>query len=409
MVTSEYKTFQLKNGIRIIHQQTGSDVAHLGVIINAGSRDEEEHEHGIAHFIEHSFFKGTKKRKAFHILSRIEDVGGEINAYTTKEETALFATFLSEYYERSTELLSDIIFNSTFPEKEISKEKEVIMEEINSFKDTPSDLIFDEFDELIYDGHPIARNILGTPETLKTFTRDHIFSFISKNYKSSQIVISSVGNISSQKLILLVEKYFGAANEKQRDNKRVKHSGYIPSEKFVKRDTFQAHCVIGNLAFDSHHPLRISMVLLNSLLGGQSMNARLNLALRERKGMAYNIESNYTAYSDTGLFNIYFGTDKENLDKAIKIVYKELNRLKHKSLGNVQLMKAKKQLIGQMAISAENREDLMLTIGKSYLLYNKVDSLSKVFEKIEAVSAFDILEAANIVWDDKQMSQLVFY
>lgn len=409
MVGTEYLTYTLKNGIRLIHQWTDSPVSHLGIILNTGSRDETGLEHGIAHFIEHTVFKGTQKRRAFHILSRMEDVGGELNAYTTKEETTLYATFLAEYYNRAAELLSDILFNSIFPDKELTREKEVIAEEINSYKDSPSDLIFDEFEELVYDGHPIARNILGTFESVRGFTREDIFRFIANNYHTDQMVISSVGNISFKQLISVVEHYFGHAPEKSRPWQRQKFTGYQPHERTQQKDTFQVHCVTGNLAYDSSHPSRIVMVLLNNLLGGQGMNSRLNLALRERKGMAYNIESSYTAYSDTGLFSVYFGTEKENLEKALQIIFKEFQLLREKKLGTLQLVKAKKQLIGQLAISSENREDLMLTIGKSYLFYNKVDPLKTVFAKIEEITAAQLLEVSNEILDPGNMCRLIYY
>ncbi len=409
MVDSDFLTYTLNNGIRIIHQQTDSPVAHLGILINTGSRDEAEEEHGLAHFIEHSVFKGTKKRKAFHVLSRIEDVGGELNAYTTKEETTLYSTFLTEYYERAAELLSDILFNSVYPEREIKREKEVINEEINSYKDSPSELIFDEFEELVYDGHPIARNILGTSRNLSMFNRNSILNFIEKNYHTDQMVISSVGNKNFVLLIKYLEKYFGSVEPKYRINGRQRFENYVPGTRFIEKDTYQSHCMLGNIAYDITDPMRIVMVLLNNLIGGQALNSRLNLALRERKGMAYNIESSYTAYSDTGLFNVYFGTDKENLEKAINIVLKEFAILRDRKLGAVQLNKAKKQLIGQIAVSTENRDDLMLTIGKSYLLYDKVDPLRVVFQKIEAISADDILEVANVVLDESRMSKLVYY
>ena len=408
MVETDYLTYTLANGIRIIHQRTDSPVGHLGVLINAGSRDELEEEHGLAHFIEHSVFKGTQKRKAFHILSRIEGVGGELNAYTTKEDTVLYATFLTEYYERTADLLSDILFNSVYPERELKREKEVVYEEINSYKDSPSELIFDEFEELVFDGHPIARNILGTREKLHNFTRDSIFRFIENNYHTDQMVISSVGNIDFGDLLKMLERYFGAVLEKKRENSRQKFEGYIPQERIVQRDTYQSHCVLGNIAFDVQHPQRIIMVLLNNILGGQALNSRLNLALRERRGMAYNVESGYTAYSDTGLFNVYFGTDRENLNKALNLVQKEFDLLRNTKLGAVQLSRAKKQLIGQIAISTESREDMMLTIGKSYLLYDKVDPLRVVFKKIEEITAEQLMEAANIVLNKEQMSTLIY-
>jgi len=408
MVETDFLKYTLPNGIRLIHKYADSPVGHLGILINTGSRDEAPDEHGLAHFIEHSVFKGTKNRKAFHILSRIEDVGGELNAYTTKEETTLYSTFLAEFYERTAELLSDILFNSTYPEKELKREKEVVLEEINSYKDSPSELIFDEFEELIYDGHPIARNILGNPVNLIAFNRESILRFIGNNYHTDQMVISSVGKIDFGALIKLTEKYFGQAETRLRQNGRIRFNSYIPGNFLVEKDTFQSHCMMGNLAFDVMHPKRITMVLLNNIIGGQAMNSRLNMALRERKGMAYNIESGYTAYTDTGLFNVYFGTDHENLEKAINLVLKEFKLLREKKLGVLQLSKAQKQLMGQIAISTENREDLMLTIGKSYLLFNKVDTVQTIFKKIEAITPIDLLEVANMVLDESQMSRLVY-
>jgi len=408
MVETEFLTHTLQNGIRLIHKPTDSPVGHLGILINTGSRDEEPEEHGLAHFIEHSVFKGTQKRRAFHILSRIEDVGGELNAYTTKEETTLFSTFLAEFYDRTAELLSDILFNSTYPEKELNREKEVIFEEINSYKDSPSELIFDEFEELVYNGHPIARNILGTPENLNRLNRQSILRFIQNNYHTDQMVISSVGKIDFAKLVKLIEKYFGFAETNKRQNGRERFRNYIPGIRIMEKDTFQSHCVIGNVAYDILHPKRITMVLLNNIIGGQAMNSRLNMALRERKGMAYNIESGYTAYTDTGLFNVYFGTDRENLGKATDLVLKEFKLLREKKLGTVQLRKAQKQLIGQIAISTENREDLMLTVGKTYLLFDKVESMRTIFKKIEAITPSDLLEAANEVLQPDQMSRIVY-
>jgi predicted Zn-dependent peptidase len=341
-------------------------------------------------------------------LSRIEDVGGELNAYTTKEETTLHSTFLREDYERAAELLADILFDSVYPQKEINREKEVIAEEINSYKDSPSELIFDEFEELIFDGHPIARNILGTSENINKFNRDSILNFIEKNYHTDEMVISSVGKINFEKLIKYAGKHFGNAAPTNRTNARKPFDNYIPSVRFEEKDTFQSHCMIGNIAYDVQHPKRIVMVLLNNILGGPAMNSRLNLALRERRGMAYNIESSYTAYTDTGLFNVYFGTDRENFEKALTLVKKEFKLLRDTKLGGLQLSKAKKQMIGQIAVSTESHDDLMLAIGKSYLLYNRVDSLDEVFKKIESITDNDLLEVANEILDENQLSTLVY-
>jgi len=408
MVSKEYQKHTFQNGIRLIHLNSDTPAGHLGLILNTGSRDEKTEEHGIAHFIEHCIFKGTENRKAYHVLSRMEDVGGELNAYTTKEETSLYATFLTGYYNRAAELLSDILFHSTFPEKEIRLEKEVVVEEINSFRDTPSELIFDEFDELVFDGHPIARNILGTCESVRRFGRDDIFRFISDNYHTDQMVISSVGKIPFSRLVSLCERYFGQVPEKRRAATRERFTGYHPGEKTVVKDTFQTHCMVGNVAYDSNHSGRNVMILLNNLLGGQGMNSRLNLALRERKGLAYNVESSYNAYSDTGLFSVYFGTDNENFEKALNLVYKEFRLLREKKLGSLQLLRAQKQMIGQLAIAAENHEDLMLTLGKTYLCYNHVDPFEVVFRKIESMTGSQLLEVGKENLNPESMCRLVY-
>ncbi len=404
----EYFSALLPNGIRLVHQYVDSPVAHCGVILNTGSRDEALQEQGMAHFIEHTIFKGTTKRKSFHILSRLEDVGGEMNAYTTKEETAIHASFLSEYYERTIELFSDILINSTFPDQELKREKDVIIDEINSYNDSPSELIFDEFEELIFEGHPIGRNILGTPENVKNFTREDILRFMARNYNTDQMVICSVGNITGKKFLHLTERYFSHFIENQRNFLRQKFVGNSPKSKSVEKETFQSHCVIGGLAYDVFHPDRIGLVLLNSVLGGQSGNSRLNLALRERNGIAYNLESSYTSYSDTGTLTIYFGTDKENLDKAISLIKREIVILQNKLLGDIQISKAKKQLVGQLAMSQENHEDLMLTLGKSFLTYNKMEGLDLVYKKINAVTPAQVRNIANEILDFEKLSMLIY-
>jgi predicted Zn-dependent peptidase len=404
----EYFFSQLPNGIRLVHQYVDSPVAHCGVIINTGSRDEALQEQGLAHFIEHTIFKGTLKRKSFHILSRLEDVGGELNAYTTKEETAIHASFLAEYYERTIELFIDILINSTFPEQELKKEKDVILDEINSYNDSPSELIFDDFEELIFEGHPIGRNILGTPENVKGFSREDIRRFMSANYNTDQIVICSVGNITGKRFFHLAERYFSHFAVNPRTFSRPKFIGNSAKTKSVEKETFQTHCLIGGLAYDVFHPNRIGLGLLNNILGGQSGNSRLNLALRERNGIAYNLESSYTAYSDTGTVTIYFGTDKVNLEKAISLIKREILILQDKLLGDIQLSKAKKQLVGQLAMSQENHEDLMLTLGKSFLIYNKMDGLDVIYKKINDLTSARIRDIANEILDFDKLSMLIY-
>ena len=404
----DYQLFTLPNGIRVIHQQVNSPVAHFGVIVNTGSRDESEEEQGMAHFIEHTIFKGTKKRTAVQIINRLEDVGGELNAYTTKEETAVYATFLNEFYARAIDLISDVVLNASFPEKELKLEKEVIIEEINSYNDSPSELIFDEFEELLFDGHPIARNILGTPEKVRLFNRKKVKAFMKKNYHTNEMVICSVGKISPKKFETLVNRYFSLMPENSRENGRVDFIGYKPQNREITKDTFQSHCIIGAEAYKLTHDLRLPMVLLNNILGGSSMNSRLNMALREKNGLAYNVEANYSPYTDTGAFMVYFGTERNNLYKAIDLVEKEFQFLRARKLGPNLMAKSKKQLIGQLAIANENREDLMLTIGRSYLYFNKVDPLKDVFQKIDNITAEDIFQISNEVLAKDNLSKLIF-
>ncbi|MBL6657529.1 MAG: insulinase family protein [Flavobacteriales bacterium] len=399
---------QLANGIRIVHKKTNRAVAHCGLIIKGGSRDEQEHEQGLAHFIEHVIFKGTHKRKAFHILSRMEDVGGEINAFTTKEETCIHSSFIPKYYERSLELLSDIIFNSSFPKKELEKEKTVVLDEINYYKDNPSELIFDEFEEQMFGNHSLGKNILGTPKHINSFDKNMINEFIKRNYLTHEIVISSVGDISMDKLISLAEKHFSYIPKSQTDRNQIEFSNYKKKQVTSNKKGFQSHCIIGNVAYGVKHPKKTPLTLLNNILGGPGMNSRLNLAIREKYGFTYSIESNYTPYSDIGIFSVYLASDTDKINRSIKLTKRELIKLCEKPLGTLQLKKAKQQLIGQIAIGQENEVNLMLSLAKSVLLYNKVDTFEIVKEKVEAVSSTQILEVANEIFDEDKLSHLIY-
>jgi predicted Zn-dependent peptidase len=398
----------LGNGIRLVHHTIPGVVAHCGLIINAGSRDENKNEHGIAHFIEHMLFKGTKKRKAYHILSRLEDVGGELNAYTTKEETAIHASFLKPDYERSFELISDIVFNSLFPEKEIEKEKDVIIEEINSYLDNPAELIFDDFEEFIFADQPIGHNILGTSPIVKSFTQKSISEFISNNYRTDQMVFCSVGNISNDQAQRLFIKHFGHIHENRRPERVIPMWTYKPGSAVKEMDTNQNHCIIGNIAYNLKDERRLGMFLLNNILGGQGLNSRLNLSLREKKGLAYNIESSYNPYCDTGAFTIYFGTDTNCLEKSIKVVMSELTKLRTTKLGTIQLSKAKNQIKGYLARGYENHESLMLGLAKSMLVYDRIEPLEETSSKIEKITSSELLDMANEVFNPADLSTLIY-
>ena len=408
MSAPEYHIHTLSNGIRLVHRSVNSPVSHLGLFINTGSRDEFPDEHGLAHLIEHMLFKGTARRKAYYILSRMEDVGGELNAYTTKEETCIHGTFFNQYYDRAFELISDIAFNSSYPASEIRKEKEIILDEINSYKDSPSELIFDEFEELLFDGNPIARNILGSEERLKAYMEADIRGFIHRNYATDQMVVSSVGNIAFKKLVRLFERYFATHALKGSAGRLPVTYHYVPVYRKLERNTFQAHCIIGNIAYSFDHEKRLALYLLNNYLGGPGMNSRLNMALRERKGYAYTIDSLYTAYSDTGNITIYFGTDKSLTEKCIGIILKELQQLRMQSLSLGQLRKAKRQVLGHIAISSENNENHMLSMGKSLMIFNKIESLEEIGRKVDALTSAQLLEVANELFDSDKLSYLIY-
>ena len=398
----------LPNGIRLVHYAIASEVAHCGVIINAGSRDELPGENGVAHFIEHMLFKGPTHRKSYHILSRLEDVGGELNAYTTKEETAIHASFLKEHYQRATELLTDLLFSSTFPLAEIEKEKEVVIEEINSYLDTPAECIFDEFEELIFPDQPIGRNILGTPETVKTITAGSLRKFIKRNYSTSQMVFCSVGAISPKNIISLFEKHFSRIETYNGARREKTEYNYSPFSIERKKETWQNHCIIGNIAYDLHNSKRMGLFMLNNILGGQGMNSRLNLSLREKRGYAYNVESMYSPYTDTGLVTIYFGTDSRNLNKSIALVHSELDRLRRQPLGTLQLSRAKNQIKGYLARAYENHESLMLSLGKSLLIFDRIESVSEIFRKIDAVTNTELTETAGVIFERSSLSTLIY-
>lgn len=404
----EYNLYELSNGIRIVHKPISGKIAHCGFIINTGSRDEKTSENGIAHFIEHTIFKGTQKRKAHHILNRIDSVGGEINAYTTKEKTCVYASFVVDYLDRATELLSDILTNSTFPDKEIEKEKEVIIDEIHSYQDTPYEQIYDDFEELVFKNHSLGMNILGTEKSVKKINRKNILNFIDRNYATNQIVFSIIGNVSEKKILNLATKYLKIIQPKINPLVRDTFNNYIPFQKTLVRDNYQSHCVIGNTAYGSTDKKKPGFILLNNVLGGPAMNSRLNMSIREKNGYAYSVESSYTSYTNTGIFSIYLGTDKKNLNKSIELTRKELKKLRDNKFTDIQLHRAKNQLLGQITLAEENNVNVMLGIGKSLLNYGKVDSLEDVFCKINKITSSDLIEISNEVFDENQLSSLIY-
>ena len=404
----KYQYHTLQNGIRIIHREIPGTVSHCGLMVNTGSRDESEKENGIAHLIEHMIFKGTNKRKAHHILSRIENVGGELNAFTTKEETCVYASFLSPYYGQSLELFADVAFRSTFPEKEIIKEKDVIIDEINSYNDSPSELIFDDFEDLIFHGHSLGRNILGSIENIKIIDRKDVFRFIKSKYSTEELVIASVGQIKFPKLIAIVEKYFeNIANSKAKIN-RLPFNNYQPRNLSVPKESYLSHCMVGNTAYGRTSPNKLPLLLITNLLGGPALNSRLSMQIREKYGYAYTVEAMYQPYSDTGVFNIYIGADSKHVQKSIAIAHREMNKLRKSNLGTLQLLRAKRQIIGQLAISSESYLNEMLGIAKVYLHKPRVKSINDIIEDVENITTKQILEVSNEIFEPSQLSTLIY-
>ncbi|EKB49290.1 M16 family metallopeptidase [Cecembia lonarensis] len=405
----QYNLKTLSNGIRIVHQEVNhTRIVHCGFILNIGSRDESKEEEGIAHFWEHMAFKGTKKRKAYHIINRLESLGGELNAYTTKEKICFYSSTLKEHYPKAAELLFDITFNSTFPKKQIEKERQVILEEMAMYRDSPDDSIQDDFDAMVFEGHALGRNILGTEDTVGQFSQEDFFEFISSRLDTTQIVFSVIGNISFQKVLQKIEGLLSEVPIKRSLYVRCGFSNYHAKTKVVMKEITQAHCAIGKPAYSLYDPRRFKLYLLNNILGGPSMNSRLNLALREKHGYVYSVESHYQAYSDTGFVGVFFGTEQKTANRARKLVLKEIEKLRTQQLGSLQLHMAKEQAIGQMAMAEENYAALMLVFGKNLLDKGKIDSLDSIFEVIRSTTAEELLEIANEVFDPHQMSYLTY-
>lgn len=398
----------LPNGLRIIHEPSASKVAYCGFAIDAGTRDEAENEQGMAHFVEHLIFKGTRRRKAWHILNRMENVGGDLNAYTNKEETVVYAAFLTGHFDRAAELLADIVFHSTFPQNEIEKETEVIIDEIQSYEDTPSELIFDDFEDMIFRNHPLGRNILGRPEQLKTFRSEHAAAFTSRFYQPSNMVFFILGNFDFRKIVRRIEKLTADVPSMAVESKRVPPPLYVPERLVVAKETHQAHVMIGSRGYNAYDDKRTALYLLNNILGGPGMNSRLNVALRERRGLVYSVESNLTSYTDTGAFCIYFGTDPDDVDTCLRLTYKELKRMRDVKMTSSQLAAATKQLIGQIGVASDNNENNALGMAKAFLHYNKYESSESVFRRIEALTPEDLLEVANEMFAEEYLSTLIY-
>lgn len=404
-----FSIFTLSNGLRVIHQHTEQGrIAHCGILMPAGTRNETPNKEGLAHFLEHVLFKGTKKRSALQIINRLEVHGGELNAYTSKEETCIHASVQNNYLPQALELISDILFHSVFPKHEIEKEKDVVLEEIRMYMDNPAEQVNDDFESMLFRNHTLGNPILGTMESVKSFSRKDVLDFIGKHYHPGQMVLSITGNIDINRYHELIENYFGRKKAFHLNGKIYPFKKNSPFNITATRPTEQAHIVIGNVAYSLHHKQRLHLLLLTNILGGPAMNSLLNIEVREKRGLTYGIEANYITYSDTGIFSIYFGTEPGLKEKTKKIVYNVLQSLCSKPMSDMKLKQAKNQLIGQMLMAQENRVGVMLAIGRTLLNFNRVEKLETIFEKINSITAAELQKVANDIFAKNKLSILEY-
>lgn len=392
----EFFVHTLPNGIRCVLKTVRSAVCYCSMTIGAGSRDERRSERGVAHLLEHTLFKGTEKRKAWQVNCRLENLGGEINAFTTKEETVVHATVMKGDFRKAVELIDDIIFHSTFPAQEVEKEKEVIYDEINMYRDAPEERIYDDFEDLLFGGSELGHNILGSKRDVAKLNSKIISEFVARNYTTDRMVFATIGNISPKVFVAAVEHYFGVEKVTKRECARSKPQEVAPFNKEVSHPSHhQVRSIIGARAYPLDDKRRLALILMTNILGGPSAASRLNVALRERNALTYCVEALYTPMSDCGMFSIYFSCEREKLGQCREVIARELERIKSEKLTARQIAVAKRQFLGQFAISAENNEAYMLSVGKSFLVFEGVDSLEEVFRKVAEVSPEDIMGVAS--------------
>ena len=425
----KYNTCTLSNGLRVIHLPSASPVVYCGFQVGAGSRDEAAGDEGLAHFCEHVTFKGTKRRSAWSILNCLEQVGGSLNAYTNKEDTCYYASILKPHMSRAVGLLTDIVFGSTYPQNEIDKEVEVICDEIESYNDSPAELIYDEFENLLFDHHPLGHNILGSASHVRAFTTADALRFTRRHYRPDNTVFFAYGDISFAQLVRDLNRAMGKTRTGAAEANLLPNTTITDGEQTVQtavykqeettsttwghvvvsdRDTHQAHVVLGSRCYDAHDPRRMSLYLLNNILGGPGMNARLNVALRERNGLVYTVESSMVSYSDTGVWCTYFGCDHDDVQRCLRLVHRELDRYMQSPMSEGQLRAAKRQLTGQIGVACDNRENFALDFGREYLHYGREKDIDLLCQRVEAITADSVQQVAQEVFAPENMNVLIF-
>ena len=434
---AKYNTHTLPNGLRIIHLTSTSRVVYCGYQITAGTRNELVGEEGMAHFCEHMTFKGTEKHNAIQIINALEGLGGELNAFTNKEDTTFYAAISKEHFSQAVNILTDIVFHSLYQQHEIDKEVEVICDEIESYNDSPAELIYDEFENILFESHPLGHNILGKAEQLRTYTTENALRFVRRYYRPENAIFFAYGDVDFGKLVKSLEFKVDSscvpsvasafaitcvpsvASEQSSSIEIITPTADIPSinnklstisSQLITKElgTHQSHVMLGTRAYDVHHPLRIPLYLLNNILGGPGMNARLNLSLRERNGLVYTVESTMVNYSDSGMWCIYFGCDPKDVKKCLRLVRRELDKVMQRPLSATQLRNAKRQLKGQIAIACDNHEQFALDFGKSFLHYGWEKDITHLYESIDKVTAEDIQKVANELFTTNRLITLIF-
>ena len=406
-----YNTHTLANGLRIIHLPSAQPVVYCGYAVGAGTRDEElGREEGMAHFCEHITFKGTERRSSMKILGHLESVGGDLNAFTNKEETVYHAAVLKDNIGRAVDLLTDIVFHSTYPQAEIDKEVEVIVDEIESYNDSPAELVYDLFENAVFSGHPLGHNILGTAEKLRRYTTADALRFTRRYYRPENSVFFAYGDVDFARLVRLLERANTvAADEVCCDCKQSAATlpPYVAQHIEHHMDTHLAHVMVGTRAYDVHDERRIALYLLNNILGGPGMTARLNVSLRERNALVYTVESMAQSYSDTGLWAVYFGCDPKNVNRCLRLIRRELDKVMQRPLSDAQLRAAKRQIRGQIGIACDSRESFALDFAKSYLHYGWKKDVTALCKRIDALTAADLQRVAQDLFAEERLTSLV--
>ena len=404
----KYNIATLDNGLRIIHLPNTSKIAYCGYQIKAGTRNEKPGDEGLAHFCEHVTFKGTQTHTSTAIINKLESVGGDLNAFTNKEDTVFYSAIPVEHFAKAVDVLSDIVFYSIFPQAEIDKEVEVICDEIESYNDSPAELIYDEFENLVFKGHPLGHNILGSADRVRSFATADAMRFTQQYYRPDNAIFFVYGNIDFKRLVKTLEKLTPKQQQESLvDEAQMVANGKLPELTILNHDTHQAHVMIGNRAYSATHPLRIPLYLLNNMLGGPGMNARLNVILRERRGLVYSVESSMVCYGDTGLWSVYFGCDPHDVNRCVRLVKSEFKRLMEKPLSEKTLAAAKKQIKGQLAVACDNNENFAIDFGKSFLHFGDEKDIEKLYQKIDAVTAEQIQQVAKEIFDKDSLATLV--